>query len=153
MSLSLTKPTQGNVPIFQVTLRNQSDNDVLLSLGYMLNNGKVQLPSKVRLLVTDSKGHAEDLYYEDRRFSGVRGRVDEFQVPLRSGSSYSLRIRLDQLHRHGRYLGQNLPHGRFKAVAEFDGVSDSPGNRRQRDIGLANYWKRHVESNAVFFDH
>lgn len=154
LRMSLALDTHQKKPAaFLVALQNTGQNDILLSLGYMLNNGKVQLPTGIRFLVTDAKGHAETLYYEDRRYPLIAGRVDEYQVPLRSGSSYSLRIGIDQLVRHSKYIGQNLPHGKFKAVAEFDGVSDQPSNKKQRDIGLMNYWKRHVASNAVFFDH
>jgi hypothetical protein len=44
LSLTSTHPSD-----LQLAFRNVSDRDVMLNLGHMLGNGKVQLPDKISL--------------------------------------------------------------------------------------------------------
>ena len=56
MSISAADLQNLDVPEFQVALRNAGKQDVTLNLGFMLANGKVQLPQNISLNVTDAPG-------------------------------------------------------------------------------------------------
>ena len=82
-----------HVPEFQVAFRSAGNQDVTLNLGFMLANGKVQLPQNISLNVTDAAGQTRKLKFWDRRYAGVAGRLDDYVVPLPAGSTYMLKLR------------------------------------------------------------
>lgn len=153
MSIAATKSDKVDSPSFQVAFQNVGEQDVLLSLGMMLANGKVQLPDRIRLVLTDTTGQKRELYFSDKRYPGVRGRVDEYRVPLRAGSTYSLNLKLDQFWSPStKEFVLNLKPGKYQVSAQFDGVGEKPRNWGQKDIGLMNYWKGKVQSNVLSFE-
>ncbi len=152
LSLSLAPSEQKNVPAFLVTFSNEGPTDVVLSLGYVLGNGRVQLPDAMRLLVSDAKGQTRELAFSDRHHAGIRGRVDEYRVPLRAGSSFSLRLGLDKFVSTRPFeFGEQLAPGRYGAIAVFEGVSDKTRNWGRKGLSLKNYWRGEVKSNALPF--
>src|SRR5580698_4304158 len=58
LAVSLTNPVD---PEFEVTIRNVGEEDVCLTLGYMLANGKVQLPNQIHLRLVDASGRMREL--------------------------------------------------------------------------------------------
>src|SRR5215471_10321693 len=81
MALSFPEPSDSDL---QLALRNVGDHDVTLNLGWMLANGKVQLPNYISLNLTDGKGKTRLFEFTDRKYSRrVAGRVDDYVVPLR----------------------------------------------------------------------
>src|SRR6185369_8761363 len=77
---------------------NVGNRDVILNLGTMLANGKVQFPTKIVLKYTDAQGQTRIFKFAAPTF--VAGRVDDWVLPLRAGSTYSLRLALDQFWCH-----------------------------------------------------
>ena len=90
MSISAVGSNNLDNPKFEVVMRNAGERDVTLNLGYMLGNGKVQLPQNISLNVSDALGRTRKLEFFDRRYPAVAGRLDDYIVPLRAGSSYTL---------------------------------------------------------------
>lgn len=78
----------------KLAFENLSNEDMVLNLGEMLANGKVQLPNEVRLTLTDGSGQTRELYFSDKRYPGVAGRVDDYILALRAGSVYSLALNM-----------------------------------------------------------
>src|SRR5207237_4830563 len=76
-------------PQFRLTFSNVGEHDLSLNLGSMLANGKVQRPDQIRLLILAADGSTRELHFTDGR---AGGRVDDYIVPLRAGSEYSLRL-------------------------------------------------------------
>src|SRR5262245_64891789 len=80
----------------QLALRNVGDHDLTLNLGIMLANGKVQLPERVAIKFTDAQGNTRLFKFADKKYSVIAGRVDDYVVSLRVGSTYTLQLTLDQ---------------------------------------------------------
>jgi hypothetical protein len=78
-----------------IALQNVGDKDFVLNLGRMMANGKVMFQEAIQLTLTDEKNQTRELQFFDRRYPGVGGRLDDFTVALRSGSTYVLRTSLD----------------------------------------------------------
>lgn len=93
LSLSLTNPKLSEL---QVALRNVGEKDVTLNLGVLLANGKFQLPDHISIELKDGLGKTRLFKFADKRHGFVAGRVDDYIVPLRAGSMYSLTVTLDQ---------------------------------------------------------
>lgn len=136
---------------FAVTIENVGDSDVVLNLGYMLANGKVMYPAAVALILTDAQGHMRELRYFDSRYPAIAGRVDDFTVALRSGSMYMLRLSLDHYWSATGDGRLTLEPGRHRIAARLDGTGASSFNLDTRGIGLMNFWKGTLRSNAVEF--
>jgi len=96
MSISVAIPKEAKgATRFRVTIENTGAQDVILNLGTMLANGKVHLPEAIHLILTDSTGQTRELHFADRRFPGLGGRVDDYSVPLRVGSVYTVALNLN----------------------------------------------------------
>ncbi len=149
MSLSVVKTNDRNDPGFEVTFKNVGENDVCLNLGYMLANGKVQLPAQIHLKLGDAGGKIRELDFADKRYGAVAGRVDDYAVPLRSGSSYTLELRLGQFWSPGtKEFALKLEPGRYWVSAWYQ------GNGTQTDLHntlLMNFWQGRLESNVFSF--
>ncbi len=78
---------------FRVTFENTGVKDKILNLGYMLANGRTQLPVATKLILTYLNGTSTELSVIE---PWVAGRVDDYIVPLRAGSTYSITLGLDQ---------------------------------------------------------
>ena len=115
ISLSSTDPNG-----LQVAFRNVGDHDVTLNLGSMMANGKVQLPDEVHIDFTDAQGRSRIFKFADKKHSGVAGRLDDYVVPLRAGSMYTLNLRLDEF---GVPKPKNLKYRCFQARTSWQDAS------------------------------
>jgi hypothetical protein len=150
MSLSSLEP---NDSTFQLALRNVGDHDVTLNLGWMLANGKFQLPNYISLNLTDGKAKTRLFQFSDKEHSNVAGRVDDYVVPLRVGSTYTLTLRLDQFWcQETMEFEMKLLPGENRLTAQFEGrgakyvTLDMPG------IKLMNFWLGKIESNTLIIE-
>jgi hypothetical protein len=134
----------------QVALRNVADHDVTLNLGVMMANGKVQLPNYVSLNLTDSQGRTRVFTLADKKHSFIAGRLDDYVVPLRVGSMYTLKLNLDQFWCQEREEFEiTLPRGKSFLTARFQGRGAEAVNLDMRGIRLMNFWLGNVESNTL----
>jgi hypothetical protein len=132
----------------QLALRNIGDRDVTLNLGVMLANGKVQLPNRVNLTFTDAQGKTRLFKFADKR--GVFGRVDEYVVPLRAGSTYTLQFALDQFWCYEtKEFSIPLLAGDNYLTAQFEGAGANGGSSDMAGLRLMNFWIGKVHSNTL----
>jgi hypothetical protein len=153
MSISATKPKFTNeTPVFQVTLKNAGDKDAVLNLGMMLANGKVLLPDAIHLILTDSTGKSKELHFADRRYPGVAGRIDDYAVPLCVGSSYILRLSLDNFWcPEMKEFRLKLKPGQYRVRSEFAGKGAQFVNGDMEGIKLMNFWQGTLQSDVTTF--
>jgi hypothetical protein len=149
MSLSVSRSGNPGNPAFEVAIQNAGEKDVCLNLGEMLANGKVMIPDKIGLNLTDSGGKLLELDFVDRRFPGVAGRRDDYMVPLRSGSTCTLELRLDQFVSPTTGDRMKLSPGRYEVSARFQGDGAETGNADMAGMKLMNFWKGKLQSNFV----
>lgn len=150
MALSISRAGNRGDPEFEVTIRNVGEEDVSLNLGSMLANGKTQLPGKIHLQLKDGTGQTRELDFSDRRHPGVAGRVDDYVVPLRSGSSYTLKLRLDQFWSPGtREFDLKLKPGRYRVSARFQGGGAETSNEDMAAMKRMNFWIGTLQSNTA----
>jgi hypothetical protein len=137
---------------FDVGLENTGPADVVINVGYMLANGKVMFPSSIGLVLTDPSGRTRELQYFDRKYPGVAGRVDDFTVPLRVGSLYTIRTTMDHYWSPAtKEYGVKLTNGRHRIVARFQGEGARTDNADMPGVALMNFWKGIVQSNPLEF--
>jgi hypothetical protein len=152
MSLSVLTTGQRENPEFEVAFRNLGEHDVSLNLGMMLANGKVQLPGKIHLQIVDGSGRSRELHFSDKRYAAVAGRVDDYVVPLRAGSTYTLKLRLDQFWSPDtQEFALQLKPGRYELSAQFQGGGAEHFNTGMEGMKLMNFWKGKLQSNVVVF--
>jgi hypothetical protein len=150
MSISATGSSKADVPEFQVAFRNIGEQDVTLNLGFMLANGKVQLPKRIGLSLNEVNGKTWNLSFFDRRYPAINGRVDDYVVPLRVGSIYALKISLDQYWSPDtKELALNLPPGKYQINAQFEGGGAKTSNLDMPGIKLMNFWTGKLQSNVL----
>jgi hypothetical protein len=96
MALSAVKP-EGPAHGIElcVAFRNVGSSDVVLDLGFMLANGKVQYPTDVQFALTDSKGQTRALHYPTERLV-ISGPVYDFLAPVPIGAIYVLHVNLER---------------------------------------------------------
>jgi hypothetical protein len=134
----------------QLALRNVGDHDVTLNLGVMMANGKVQLPNYISLSLTDPQGRTRVFKFADKKHSIVAGRLDDYVVPLRAGSNYTLKLRLNQFWcQETNEFEITLPHGKSSLTAQFQGRGAGAVNLDMPGIKLMNFWLGRVESNTL----
>jgi hypothetical protein len=135
---------------FQVAFRNVGDHDTTLNLGSMMANGRVQLPNYISLNFTDAQGKMRVFRFADKNHSGVAGRLDDYVVPLRAGSMYTLTFTLDQFwcHETEEFEIPLLP-GRNLLTAQFQGSGARLVNLDLPAIKLMNFWLGKVGSNTL----
>jgi hypothetical protein len=138
---------------FDVSIENVGESDVVVNLGFMLANGKVMFPEAVRLLLSDAQGGTRELQYFDRRYPGIAGRVDDFIVPLRSGSAYSMRLSLDRYWSAAtKEWDLKLAPGRYRIEALFESRGAQFPNLDTSGIALLNFWKGTLRSSPLSFE-
>jgi hypothetical protein len=124
--------------------------DTVLNLGMMLANGKIHLPSEIRLILTDPEGKSRELHFSDRRYPGIAGRVDDYAVPLRAGSAYSLKMSLGNFWcPRTKEFRFNLKPGQYHVRSEFTGKGAQWTNSDMEGIKLMNFWKGTLRSDAT----
>lgn len=137
---------------FEVALENIGASDFVVNLGHMLANGKVMFPSSIRLVLTDPSGQTRELQYFDRKYPGVRERVDDFTVALRVGSVYTIRATLDHYWSPStKEFGVTLTRGPYRILARFQGEGARTTNLDMPGLALMNFWKGTVQSNPLEF--
>ena len=134
----------------QLALRNVGDRDITLNLGVMMANGKVQLPDRVGIKFTDAQGKTRLFKFGDKRYPGVAGRLDYYVLPLRTGSTYTLQLTLDQFWcQETKEFSIPLLSGENQLTAQFEGTGANSPNLDMPGIKLMNYWLDKVESNTL----
>jgi hypothetical protein len=134
---------------FQLALRNVGDHDLTLNLGIMLANGKVQLPNRVALKFTDAQGKTRLFNFGDKRYGFIAGRVDDYVVPLRARSTYTLQLTVDQFWcQETKEFSIPLLSGGY-LTAEFEGTKATVVNLDMPGIVLMNFWVGKVDSNIL----
>jgi len=105
--------------------------------------GKVQLPKYLSINLTDGKGKTRLFQFTDKNHSRVAGRVDDYVVPLRVGSMFTLPLRLDQFWcQETMEFEMKLLPGENRLTAQFEGrgakyiTLDMPG------IKLTSGWAK-----------
>ena len=157
LRLSLSPTSSGRLsPVgaeFDVAVQNVGDSDVVVSIGAMLGNGRVMWPSAIRFALSDSAGRTRELGFFDRRYPGIAGRVDDFTVALRSGSTYVLRLSL------GHYSSPTtkefelkLANGHHRIEARFEGRGAQAVNSDTQGVALLNFWTGILRSNVLEFE-
>jgi hypothetical protein len=150
MSISIDDSRKTDVTQFQVALRNAEEKDFTLNLGIMLANGKVQLPTRISFNVTDNTGKIRRFDFSDPKHVSVAGRVDDYIVPLRANSIYTLIIRSDQLWSpDSKDFGLKLAPGKYQITAQFEGSGAKAVNLDTPGIKLMNFWTGKLQSNAL----
>ncbi|MFL6230443.1 MAG: hypothetical protein ACJ741_16855 [Pyrinomonadaceae bacterium] len=153
MSIASVGPRLSETPQLQVMFRNVGEHDITLNLGVMLANGKVQLPNRIGFNLTDSAGRTRKFDFFDGRYAAVAGRVDDYVVPLRAGSTYALNLGLDKFYSSGtNEFASKLPAGKYQITAQFEGVGAQALNLDTPGIGLMNFWKGTLQSNTLMFE-
>jgi hypothetical protein len=150
MSLSVKTNVTPTDPELDIAIQNMGTNDIALDLGIMLANGKYQLPDNIGLNITDSLGKLLKLNFFDRRFGAIGGRVDDYAIPLRAGSTYTLEVQLDQFWSgEAGIWGMKLGPGTYNISAELQGTNATIINSGTSDLRLMNFWKGKLQSNSV----
>jgi hypothetical protein len=147
MSLEATDTNRAEL---QAALRNTGDHDVTLNLGHMMANGKVQLPNNIELNFTDPQGKSRVFGFADKNHGFVGGRLDDYVVPLRAGSMYTLKLALDQFWcPETKEFAIPLGHGASRLRAQFQGTGARLVNLDMPAIKLMNFWLGKVQSNLL----
>jgi hypothetical protein len=119
------------------------------NLGFILGNGWLQHPEHISLkfVGTHSPEVVGELPWCTPGFKGgVGGRVDDYMVPLRPGSTYTLVIRPDASWSPD---GNGLL-GVRQVWAQFQGTGEKYINSGQF-VSLFDLWKGGVKSNVLSF--
>ena len=150
LSLSLVDP---KISELEVALRNVSDRDVMVNLGAVMANGKVHLPNNISIKVTDAKGNTRQFKFADKKHSVVAGRLDDYIVPLRAGSMYTLALKLDQFwcSETNEFAIELLP-GTNRLTAQLEGSGAKLVNLDMPAVRLMNFWVGQVESNTLLVE-
>ena len=131
-----------------VTLENVGGSDFVLNLGTMLANAKVMWPDAIRLMLTDASGQRRELRFSSRT-AAIAGRIDDYIVALRAGSTYTVRVSLDDYMRDS---AAKLANGRYKIAAQFIGRRASGVNVDMQGVALLNFWIGTAHSNVAEFE-
>ena len=153
MSIAAMIPqeTKG-IPIFRVTFENVGDKDTVLNLGMMLANGKVLLPDAIRLILIEPDEKCRELHFADRRYPGIAGRVDDYAVPLRAGSTYTLRLSLGNFWcPETKEFQIKLKPGAYRVRSKLKGIGAHHINNDMEGISLMNFWKGTLQSDETVF--
>ena len=146
IALDSTQHTAGQLPKFNVELRNTGEDDLILNLGIMLANGRKQYPKAIVLLITDSEGKSR--LFDLREPSAIGGRMDPLIVPLASGGAYSLPVDLGKYWAAPSKEFEYKLRGAYSIEARFTGEK-APA---RQDTLLARYWIGKVTSNRLTFE-
>jgi hypothetical protein len=149
--LSVSADNQDDIRL-QVAFKNESQKDIVLNLGMMLANGKVHLPDAIRLTLTDKSNKTRQLHFSDRKYPGVAGRVDDYLVPLRKGSTYTLKLSLKNFWSpKTQEFSLNLVPGKYTLRAKFTGKTPQYVNADTAGLELISIWTGSLKSTAAQF--
>jgi hypothetical protein len=139
----------GGVARFTFVLENVGQDGLVLNLGAMLNNGRKQYPSALRLTLIDAAKTVRSLR---RTFTFVAGRVDPLIVPLPAGSRYTLRYDLaDFIDDDPTRAGRPLAAGPYWVAVELVGkvVTRDQTNQDSTGLALMPCWTGTVRSGEL----
>jgi hypothetical protein len=140
-------------PKFRVELRNAAQKDLVVNLGMILANGRMQYPNAVILVLTDAQGKSRRLDLREPRAIG--GRVDPFVLPIPIGATFSIPVDLDKYWAaESKEFDYKLKPGTYSLEAQFTGrsVSQQEANLDVKGIALMPYWTGTVASNQLRFE-
>jgi hypothetical protein len=138
---------------FRVELRNAAKKDLVVNLGMMLANGKMQYPNAVVLILTDAQRKSRRL--DLREPWAIAGRVDPFVLPIPIGATFSIPVDLDKYWAaESKNFDYKLKPGTYSLEAQFTGrsVSQQEANLDVKGIALMPYWTGTVASNQLRFE-
>ena len=141
------------IPKFRVELHNAAQKDLVLNLGMMLANGKMQYANAVVLVLTDAQGKSRRL--DLREPGAIAGRVDPFVLPIPIGATFSITVDLDKYWAaESKEFDYKLKLGTYWLEAQFTGrsVSQQEANLDVKGIALMPYWTSTVASNQLRFE-
>lgn len=148
VSIRAATPESTDTLRFHVTFENVSEEDTVINLGDMLGNGKALLPHAFRLILTDANGQSKELHFFDKRYPGVAGRLDDYAVPLRAGSAYTVKVAFNNYFcAKSNEYGIKLKPGRYGVRATFIGKGSGLDHGQ-----LMRFWKGELESDVVHFE-
>jgi len=150
MSIRTTAPENSNSLRIHITFENVSDDDALLNLGMMLANGKTLVPDAIRLVLNGPDGQSRELKFHNTR---VAGRIDDYIVPLRAGSAYTIKLSLKEYwcpETKESYL--RLNSGRYELRAKFIGKGARHVNSDTEGLGLIHFWTGKLNSDVAMFE-
>jgi hypothetical protein len=150
ISLSLINPKSNEL---QVAIRNAGNRDVVINLGSMLANGETLFPGYIKVAFVDANGKTRDCRFFDET-PRVAGRIDDYVVPLRVGSIYTLQLKMDLLFCSEDTPGSNivLPPGKNRLTVQFQGTGAKFINLDTQGIKLMNFWLGTVKSNTLIIE-
>ena len=152
ISIRVANPKNIDSLRLYATFENVGDIDTFLNLGMMLGNGKTLLPEAVRLVLTDVNGQVRELHFFDRKHAGVGGRLDDYAVPIRAGSAYTLRLSLQDYYcPKSREFVLNLKPERYSVRVKFAGNGPQYLNVDTAGLKLMPFWTGKLESNVAKF--
>ena len=104
------------------------------------------MPDHIRLKLTDAKGKTRELHFSDKRYPGIAGRVDDYVVPLRVGSVYTLKLPLSQFWSPAtNEFTLELTPGTYQISAQFEGS----GAKHDSGKFVMNFWEGKLQSNTL----
>lgn len=152
IQLSLASTDRDGLKLL-VSFRNVGDRDVTLNLGSMMGNGKVQLPNYIVINFTDAQGKERLFKFSDKKHLFIAGRLDDYVVPLRAGSIYTLTLTLDQFWcQETQEFEIPLLPGENRLTAHFEGRGAKRLSPDLPAIKLMNFWLGKVESNTLVIE-
>jgi hypothetical protein len=141
------------IPKFRVELRNAAQKELVVNLGMMLANGKMQYPSAIVLVLTDAQGKSRRL--DLREPGAIAGRVDPLVLPVPIGATFSIPVDLDKYWAaESKEFDYKLKPGNYSLEAQFTGrgVSQQEANLDVKGIALMPYWMGSITSNRLRFE-
>ena len=135
---------------FLLALDNVGKEDRVVNLGMMLANGKALYPTAVQLIITDESGTRRTLVL--RGPAGIAGRVDDYVVPLKAGSTYSFRVTLnDYWSPSTPEWNVVLPRGTYHVMRRYVGQGAKFINADTEGMKLLALWEGELESKPLEF--
>ena len=128
--LDQSQGTDPSHPKFQVQLRNDGENNLILNIGTFAGDGQEQYASAISLILLTSGGKPQFLSFL-RPLQDTGGRLQPLLLPLPSGASFSIPVDLANYRAAGsnnRFYG--LKAGTYLIAARFIGSNAvaPPGN-------------------------
>jgi hypothetical protein len=152
ISIRASAPENTDSLRLHVTFENVSDKDTVLNLGMMLANGKVHLPDAIRLILTGPESQSRELHFSDKRYPVIAGRVDDYAVPLRAGSAYTLKLSLkDYWCPKSKEFTLELKPERYSVRAEFIGNGARHLNGDTEGLKFMHFWTGELRSDVAQF--
>jgi len=147
LKISIVSLDAEQTGVFRVDLENTGDKDLVLNLGMMLGNGRTLIPDAISLILVDSKGESRELLFSD---PFIAGRLDDYIVPLRAGSKYSLRLSLDDYWcAKTNEFKITLQAGEYRIYAVLTAKGAQNVNSDMEGMQVMNFWTGTISSAPI----